>query len=235
MGSVAMSVSDLRDLIRSLAGRPSQCTEKQDLFNLAKQLLNRKTCLVCLDELLVTASDTVIRLPCCGSVLHTSCLGEWILKSTQEGVYPHKCVCCAAVLEDQFITKRILVPGDASGKYLRYVAALDGLNQLRNNKGKSSMSQHEQEALRRQGFRKCPSCGAWIEKGPALEAFGIPVAEGCDKMTCRCGCQFCFKCGALNAACTCTGADHGFFSHQEVLSDYPRSHVGSSGLFGGLF
>jgi hypothetical protein len=133
------------------------------------------------------------------------------------------------------VTQKVIRPSDPNGRYLRYVSVVDGLKQLRAKKARSSMSDEEQRALHRQGFRKCPGCGAWIEKGPAMEAFGVPLAEGCDKMTCRCGCQFCYRCGALNANCSCTGADHGFFSHQEVLDEYPRSHLGSSGLLGNLF
>ena len=64
-GGVGMSVSDLKDLIRSLAGRPSQCSEKMDLFNLAKELIGPKAkCSICLDPLLVRPSDSVIRVSC---------------------------------------------------------------------------------------------------------------------------------------------------------------------------
>eukprot|EP00971_Amphidinium_carterae_P168803 3344470-Amphidinium_carterae.1 len=39
------------------------------------------------------------------------------------------------------------------------------------------------------GIRRCPGCQALIQKQ------GDGLITGCDKMTCRCGCMFCFKCG----------------------------------------
>lgn len=231
--TVAMSVSDLKDIVRSLAGRPGQCTEKIDLFNLAKELVRNRSCSICLDPLLVNPMDIVTRVACCNSIFHKHCLGDWALKSAQEGLYPHKCPSCpSGQLTDSFVTKHLLSPSDASGKYLRYIAAVEGLKKLRTSA--SRMTPEEERQLREQGFRKCPKCGSWIEKGPAVEAFGIPIAEGCDKMTCRCGCKFCFKCGSINAECSCTGTDHGFFEHQEVLNQYPRSQLGTSSLFSSI-
>lgn len=34
-------------------------------------------------------------------------------------------------------------------------------------------------------MKQCPSCKFWVEKN-----------KGCDHMTCRCGYEFCFRCGA---------------------------------------
>lgn len=42
--------------------------------------------------------------------------------------------------------------------------------------------------------RQCLRCKAWINK-----------TQGCDKMTCRCGYQFCYVCGSEGARCACTG------------------------------
>ncbi len=69
-------------------------------------------------------------------------------------------------------------------------------------------------------YRQCPRCKVLIEKGPAREIFMFEI-PGCDKMTCRCGHQFCFKCGADRDKCRCTGDEHDFFSHQDVMTDYP--------------
>jgi len=47
--------------------------------------------------------------------------------------------------------------------------------------------------------RQCARCKIFIEK-----------KEGCDKMKCRCGYRFCFKCLTPEATCNCTPAHHGF-------------------------
>lgn len=41
-------------------------------------------------------------------------------------------------------------------------------------------------------FKQCTQCQYWVEKN-----------EGCDHMTCRCGYQFCYKCGGKYMECEC--------------------------------
>jgi len=68
--------------------------------------------------------------------------------------------------------------------------------------------------------RQCAQCGSWVEK-----------SEGCDKMTCRCGFQFCQKCGSVGARCSCTGRNHIFFDQATVLRNWQpawRSHAAAS-------
>ncbi|KAL4485372.1 hypothetical protein ABPG72_008548 [Tetrahymena utriculariae] len=43
-----------------------------------------------------------------------------------------------------------------------------------------------------QKFKKCSKCKIWVEKN-----------QGCDHMTCRCGYQFCYKCGGVYLNCDC--------------------------------
>jgi hypothetical protein len=234
--TVAMSVSALKEIIRSLAGRPGVCSEKVDLFNLAKELLGNRTCTICLERLLTTCADTIVRVPCCGAFLHTTCIAEWILRSTQDGIFPHKCPSCqTGDIPETFIIKNVISPEDTSGRYMGYITAVEGLKKLRAlHESRTTITREEEQQLLAQGFRRCPQCGVWIEKGPSMEAFGIPIARGCDKMTCRCGCKFCFRCGSLNANCRCTGAEHGFFEHHEVLNQYPRSQLGAGDLLSNL-
>ena len=57
--------------------------------------------------------------------------------------------------------------------------------------------------------RACPRCAAWLHK-----------AEGCDKLKCRCGYRFCWRCGAENAQCACTPASHGFWDNVSNRGDF---------------
>jgi IBR domain. len=40
--------------------------------------------------------------------------------------------------------------------------------------------------IRGQKFKQCPQCKYWVER-----------SQGCDAMTCRCGAQFCYRCGRM--------------------------------------
>ena len=64
------STSELKDVIRHLAGRTTGCFEKTDLISRARLLLNdrkAKACPVCLDELLDDARS-IIYLNCCPKI-----------------------------------------------------------------------------------------------------------------------------------------------------------------------
>lgn len=104
----------------------------------------------------------------------------------------------------------------------RYDVAIAALRELRSHASNGavdySMSEEETQALRRLGIRQCPQCSAAIQK----QAEGL--LTGCDKMTCRCGCMFCFKCGLVaaggTARCRCVGAHHSFIPRSQVLDNY---------------
>ena len=64
-------------------------------------------------------------------------------------------------------------------------------------------------------FRQCPRCSTWVER-----------AAGCAKMTCRCGSQWCFECGILNATCNCTPRYHVFYPLHTVLSNWNNAGPG---------
>ena len=42
-------------------------------------------------------------------------------------------------------------------------------------------------------FKQCPHCNFWVER-----------TLGCDHMKCRCGKDFCYKCGGVHNNCECT-------------------------------
>eukprot|EP00929_Paragymnodinium_shiwhaense_P075290 TRINITY_DN38483_c0_g1_i1.p1 TRINITY_DN38483_c0_g1~~TRINITY_DN38483_c0_g1_i1.p1 ORF type:complete len:572 (+),score=73.12 TRINITY_DN38483_c0_g1_i1:154-1869(+) len=87
---------------------------------------------------------------------------------------------------------------------------------------------------------KCPACGCLIEKA---DSSAIPGIHGCDNMTCRCGCKFCYRCGAVFSkpgtefnprACNCTPG-HGFFDGEDVRNNYRGLFDGDlNALFGNL-
>lgn len=41
-------------------------------------------------------------------------------------------------------------------------------------------------------FKQCPHCDFWVER-----------TLGCDHMKCRCGKDFCYKCGGIHGDCEC--------------------------------
>ncbi|TNV85133.1 hypothetical protein FGO68_gene4724 [Halteria grandinella] len=43
-------------------------------------------------------------------------------------------------------------------------------------------------------LKQCPFCKFWVEK-----------SQGCDHMRCRCGKEFCYKCGGVYQRCACMG------------------------------
>jgi len=102
----------------------------------------------------------------------------------------------------------------------RYNAAVRSVREMRQAKSKrGSTSPRTAEAMRNLGVRACPQCGAGIQKQSA------GMGHGCDKMTCRCGCKFCFCCGTPagpNGAprCQCVEGHHTYLDHEEVLRNY---------------
>jgi len=53
-------------------------------------------------------------------------------------------------------------------------------------------------------FKKCPGCQRWVEKD-----------EGCDHMTCRCGYEFCYRCGGKYGRCQCANGEYSSDENEE--------------------
>eukprot|EP01041_Mallomonas_annulata_P011948 gene11947-25033_t len=49
---------------------------------------------------------------------------------------------------------------------------------------------------------------------------GVVKESGCDKMKCRCGYKFCYKCGSENSICKCTSAYHGYWDNVAGTADF---------------
>jgi len=73
-----------------------------------------------------------------------------------------------------------------------------------------------------QGWRQCKLCGVWVER-----------ADGCDNVTCRCGYQFCYICGAPPRGCKCSPG-HGFYSVNAVRGNFAVTQVCYCNRVGGV-
>ncbi|CAJ1448384.1 unnamed protein product [Effrenium voratum] len=143
--------------------------------------------------------------------LHKSCLSRYLLIQAESGYFPATCPFCLRKLSVLEVFNNLQV-SDA----LLWTRLQDRWLELR--EGRENRSPRERDlaeaaAMAGLGCRRCPSCGAWIEKQEA------GWVTGCDKMTCRCGAQFCFACGSVNAMCSCS-LGHGFLDREMVLANY---------------
>ncbi|CAJ1461629.1 unnamed protein product [Effrenium voratum] len=136
------------------------------------------------------------------------------MSSAEQGALPLKCpeLFCKSVWAEE-----VFVPllGDQQPHFEKLLRLQQ---ELSTRKTADAMSPRTQEALRPYGIRACPRCKAMIQK----QADGL--FTGCDKMTCRCGCMFCFQCGQEArggvARCRCVGAHHAFIPQSVVLENY---------------
>ncbi len=58
------------------------------------------------------------------------------------------------------------------------------------------------EFIRGAKYKMCPFCNFWVEK-----------TDGCDHMSCRCGKEFCYRCGGVYRNCDCY--HQGYWMDQE--------------------
>jgi E3 ubiquitin-protein ligase RNF144 len=60
------------------------------------------------------------------------------------------------------------------------------------DRGSRQVDQQFFEFVKGTHYKMCPNCRFWVEK-----------SSGCDHMTCRCGYQFCYRCGGKYGGCRC--------------------------------
>mmetsp|Transcript_23283 Transcript_23283/g.55416 ORF Transcript_23283/g.55416 Transcript_23283/m.55416 type:complete len:416 (-) Transcript_23283:75-1322(-) len=178
------------------------------------------------DSVEVGGVQQVQRCGVCQTTFHRACACTTVMAAVEEGGplrLPMRCPVpgCSAEWPVELIAWAL-----DEGQLMRYHTACGAAEELRSAAAGCSGSDapppdspRTVETLRRLGVRSCPQCRSLIQK----QAEGL--LTGCDKMTCRCGCMFCFQCGIEARAggvarCRCVGNQHNFIPQSNVLSNY---------------
>eukprot|EP00927_Polykrikos_kofoidii_P043742 TRINITY_DN37835_c0_g1_i1.p1 TRINITY_DN37835_c0_g1~~TRINITY_DN37835_c0_g1_i1.p1 ORF type:complete len:445 (+),score=30.60 TRINITY_DN37835_c0_g1_i1:177-1337(+) len=167
-----------------------------------------------------TIEDTVMRCEGCCARFHKSCVAGHVVSAVERGRLPLTC----PVPRCRHLWPRAIVVWAVDEVHVgRYDVASRSIEDLQACQGRgdvaASLSPRTTDALKRLGVRDCRRCSALIQK----QAEGL--LTGCDKMTCRCGSMFCFKCGMEARAggvsrCRCVGTHHSFIAQSQVLNNY---------------
>eukprot|EP01062_Namystynia_karyoxenos_P081043 TRINITY_DN8836_c0_g1_i1.p1 TRINITY_DN8836_c0_g1~~TRINITY_DN8836_c0_g1_i1.p1 ORF type:complete len:486 (+),score=148.48 TRINITY_DN8836_c0_g1_i1:73-1458(+) len=179
-------------------------------------------CVVCL----VPPEGEHIKQACCGVTVCLECLAPFLLSSASDFRFLHpsaQAVCPTQGCEGgvaEAAVRSALAPEDMrrftdqQHLWLEHRASIEAarFKEREAMPFSDDLSQHYLQSR----CRQCPSCQAWIEK----EAPEGSPWHGCDKMTCRCGARFCFRCNAEEGTCSCTSDVHLFFTREEVLASY---------------
>ncbi|CAE8706135.1 unnamed protein product [Polarella glacialis] len=155
----------------------------------------------------------------CHARFHRECVAQHALAAAQRGLLPLRCPVpeCLEPWPAEIAAWALDVQ-----QHELYLAASRSAQEQREDEHRveeAPVSPRTEEALKRLGVRPCPRCRCLIQK----QAEGL--LTGCDKMTCRCGSMFCFRCGMEARAggvarCRCVGAHHGFIAQSQVLNNY---------------
>lgn len=226
-----LSVHELKSLLKihDVAKAVVGATERRELEAALKRCVG--DCPICLDTALPQEGD-FRRCGECRAPFHRPCVAQHCLTAAEAGRLPLQCPVpgCRQQWSDDYPRWAM-----DQASLQRFQTAVKGVEELRkqapqgSSSSSSSNSPRTEEALRHLGIVQCPGCGAGIQK----QASGL--GHGCDKMTCRCGCRFCFVCrrpalptGA--SACTCVPDYHSYLPHQSVLHNYDDDPLGPGGV-----
>jgi len=164
----------------------------------------------------------VMRCDACRAPFHRACVSRHLLSAAELGQAAQRCPVTGCRTGWPLALPAWALEGEPQ-QQARYDAAVGATAELQAAAaaaGESApMTPRSVESFRRLGIRACPRCRACIQK----QAEGL--LSGCDKMTCRCGCMFCFKCGMEARAggvarCRCVGMHHSFIPHSQVMGNY---------------
>lgn len=219
-----LPVSELRGLLKCHGAEETLrgAREKQDLVAALAACLSR--CPICLEDAedgdfsQACSSSSMQRCDSCRAPFHQRCCAGHALAAAEAASLPLLCPVpgCKSRWRSSIVAWALT--DDELG---RYNAAVRSVREMRGT-SQSSAAAHSPrttEAMKQLGVRACPKCNAMIEKqNPGL-------THGCDKMTCRCGCRFCFQCGKIagengQARCQCVGDHHTYLTHEQVLHNY---------------
>ncbi|CAE7373739.1 hypothetical protein AK812_SmicGene37885 [Symbiodinium microadriaticum] len=150
--------------------------------------------------------------------VHRVCLSKYLIIQAEDGKFPCTCPFCLRPLSLREI-HRSLSPR-ACRAWLRLHNLWRELRELPRQEQDHTNTLEVEEVRMMQDFgcRRCPRCGVWIEKQEP------GWLTGCDKMTCRCGGRFCFRCGSVEAQCSCS-LGHDFIEQESVAADYADLHL----------
>ncbi|CAE7413532.1 unnamed protein product [Symbiodinium necroappetens] len=150
--------------------------------------------------------------------VHRVCLSKHLIIQAEDGKFPCTCPFCLRPLSLREI-HRSLSPR-ACRAWLRLHNLWRELRELPRQEQDHTNTLEVEEVRMMQDFgcRRCPRCGVWIEKQEP------GWLTGCDKMTCRCGGRFCFRCGSVEAQCSCS-LGHDFIEQESVAADYADLHL----------
>mmetsp|Transcript_133443 Transcript_133443/g.231934 ORF Transcript_133443/g.231934 Transcript_133443/m.231934 type:complete len:448 (-) Transcript_133443:33-1376(-) len=230
-----LSVPELRNILgrHGAQVRAESVREKSELVAAVSDCL--RCCPICLED--VEAHQSVenvgerssVSQSCghCRAGFHRTCAAKYALSAAEAGKLPLLCPVhqCRERWPGEIVAA-VLSPDELN----RYNAAVRSVRELRNQQYPAAVEQRARErsprtrqALKELGVRVCPQCHSEIEK----QAGGI--VHGCDKMTCRCGCRFCFVCGKVARkdgngrylpSCSCVGENHSYLEHGSVVNNY---------------
>lgn len=229
-----LPVAELRRLLscHGLEAVAAGATEKSEIAAvLENHFLQCPICLCDVEDIELSFCSCESCLTC----FHLPCAARHALTAAEAGQLPLLCPVPGC---------RQKWPAAIVGRALnaeeleRYNAAVRSVRELRRaSHTQQALSPRTAEALKTCGIRRCPQCGSGIEKQQGS------ITHGCDKMTCRCGCRFCFVCGLEatkggRSRCSCVGDHHVYLPHQSVMNDYaddPMRGMNFGGPFGAGF
>ncbi|KAK8126637.1 uncharacterized protein PG998_002396 [Apiospora kogelbergensis] len=118
---------------------------------------------------------------------------EWSIP-VSERVYCHRPDCSLLLRPAQI--NRALNVGRCTKKHSTCILCRGEQHKKSDNNGACPQDrdiQRTAELAEEAGWKKCIGCHAWVEH-----------SDACQHMTCRCGAQFCYVCGARWRTCYCT-------------------------------